>query len=101
MARELREVVFVDGVRTAFGKAGPKGGWFWKTRADDMAVKVVRELLRRNPEIPPERIGDVILAGDGAGRRPGPDARPRRRRCSPACRTRCRASPSTACARAR
>src|SRR5919107_4549999 len=27
-----------------------------------MAVKVVRELLRRNPAIPPERIGDVILA---------------------------------------
>ena len=60
-ARELREVVFVDGVRTAFGKAGPKGQ-FWRTRADDMAVKVVRELLRRNPEIPPERIGDVVLA---------------------------------------
>ena len=27
-----------------------------------MGVKVVRELLRRNPEIPPERIGDVVLA---------------------------------------
>src|SRR3989449_8019709 len=61
MARELREVVFVDGVRTAFGRAGPKG-MFWKTRADDMAVKVVRELLRRNPQIPAERIGDVIFA---------------------------------------
>ncbi|HVM17353.1 MAG TPA: thiolase family protein [Gaiellaceae bacterium] len=61
MARELREVVYVDGVRTAFGKAGPKG-LFWRTRADDMAVKVVRELLRRNPEIPPERIGDVVMA---------------------------------------
>src|SRR5215510_13777459 len=61
MARELREVVYVDGVRTAFGKAGP-GGLFWKTRADDMAVKAVRELLRRNPSVPPERIGDVILA---------------------------------------
>ena len=45
---ERREVVFVDGVRTAFGRAGPQG-IFWKTRADDMAVKVVRELLRRNP----------------------------------------------------
>src|SRR6476646_9653074 len=61
MARELREVVYVDGVRTAFGKAGP-GGLFWKTRADDMGVKVVRELLRRNPEIPADRIGDVVLA---------------------------------------
>jgi acetyl-CoA acyltransferase len=57
----VREVYFVDGVRTPFGKAGPKG-LFWKTRADDMAVKAVRELLRRNPEIPAERIGDVIMA---------------------------------------
>jgi len=61
MARELREVVFVDGIRTAFGKAGP-GGLFWKTRADDMAVKALRELLRRNPAAPPERIGDVVMA---------------------------------------
>ena len=61
MARALREVVFVDGVRTPFGKAGPDG-WYWRTRADDMAVKVVRELLRRNPSVPPERIGDVALA---------------------------------------
>jgi acetyl-CoA acyltransferase len=61
VARELREVVYVDGLRTAFGRAGPKG-LFWKTRADDMAVKVVRELLRRNPSLPPERIGDVIFA---------------------------------------
>src|SRR5437763_8123507 len=58
---ERREVVFVDGVRSAFGRAGPQG-IFWKTRADDMAVKVVRELLRRNPAVAPERIGDVIFA---------------------------------------
>jgi acetyl-CoA acyltransferase len=57
----VRDVYFIDGVRTAFGKAGP-GGAFWKTRADDMGVKVVRELLRRNRQIPPERIGDVIMA---------------------------------------
>ena len=61
MARTLREVVYVDGVRTAFGKAG-ESGLFWKTRADDMGVKVVRELLRRNPELPPERIDDVVFA---------------------------------------
>src|SRR6202795_676030 len=59
--REAREIFFIDGVRTPFGKAGPKGQ-YWRTRADDMGVKAVRELLRRNPEIPPERIGDVVLA---------------------------------------
>jgi acetyl-CoA acyltransferase len=59
--RELREVYYVDGVRTAFGRAGPKGV-FWRTRADDMGVKVVRELLRRNPALPPERIDDAVMA---------------------------------------
>src|SRR5438067_11147293 len=58
---QAREVLFVDGVRTPFGKAGPKGQ-YWRTRADDMGVKAVRELLRRNPGIPVERIGDVVLA---------------------------------------
>jgi acetyl-CoA acyltransferase len=58
---ELRDVVYVDGARTAFGRAGP-GGAFWKTRADDMAVKVVRELVRRNPGATPERIDDVVFA---------------------------------------
>ncbi len=55
------DVFYIDGVRTAFGRAGPKGV-FWRTRADDMAVKVVREVLRRNPQLPPERIGDVVFA---------------------------------------
>ena len=59
--RELREVFYVDGVRTAFGRAGPKGV-FWRTRADDLGVKVVRELLRRNPTLPAERIDDVVMA---------------------------------------
>jgi acetyl-CoA acetyltransferase family protein len=59
--REARDVLFVDGVRTPFGKAGPKGQ-FWRTRADDLAVKAVRALLRRNPAIPVERIGDVAFA---------------------------------------
>jgi acetyl-CoA acyltransferase len=58
---ERREVVFVDGVRTAFGRAGPQG-IFWRTRADDMAVKVVREVLRRNPGVEPGHIGDVVFA---------------------------------------
>ena len=61
MAREAPEVFFVDGVRTPFGKAGPKGQ-YWRTRADDLGVKAVRELLRRNPQIPVERIGDVAFA---------------------------------------
>jgi len=59
--RQLRDVVFVDGVRTPFGKAGPKG-MYHVTRADDLIVKCIRELLRRNPNLPPERVDDVAIA---------------------------------------
>lgn len=60
-ARAVRNVVFVDGVRTPFGKAGPKG-IYAETRADDLVVKVIRELLRRHPELPPERVDEVAIA---------------------------------------
>ncbi|SFL08702.1 thiolase family protein [Geodermatophilus ruber] len=61
MSRSLREVVFVDGVRTPFGKAGPKG-IYAETRADDLVVRVIRELLRRNPALPAERVDEVAIA---------------------------------------
>ena len=54
-------VVFVDGVRTPFGRAGEKG-MYWKTRADDLIVSAIIGLLERNPAIPPERIDDVAIA---------------------------------------
>src|SRR5690606_33359152 len=57
----VRDVVFVEGVRTPFGKARPDG-LFAETRADDLAVKSVRELLRRRPELPAERISEVAIA---------------------------------------
>jgi len=59
--RTLQDVVFVEGVRTPFGKAGEKGQYF-QTRADDLIVKVIRELLRRHPELPPARIDEVAVA---------------------------------------
>jgi acetyl-CoA acyltransferase len=59
--RSLREVVFVDGVRTPFGKAGPKG-IYAETRADDLVVRVIRELMRRNPSLPAERVDEVAIA---------------------------------------
>jgi acetyl-CoA acyltransferase len=54
-------VVFVDGVRTPFGKAGPKG-MYAGTRADDLVIRCIRELLRRHPELPGERVDEVALA---------------------------------------
>ncbi len=59
--RALRDVVFVDGVRTPFGKAGPNG-MYAETRADDLVVRVIRELMRRHPELPPERVDEVAIA---------------------------------------
>jgi acetyl-CoA acyltransferase len=61
MSRSLREVVFVDGVRTPFGKAGPTG-IYAETRADDLVVRCIRELLRRNPALPADRVDEVAIA---------------------------------------
>lgn len=55
------EVVFVDGVRTPFGRAGEKG-MYWQTRADDLVVKAMIGLLERNPGIPRERFDEVAIA---------------------------------------
>lgn len=57
----MREVVFVDGVRTPFGRAGEKG-MYWGTRADDLAVKALQGLLERNPGLPLDRVDDVGIA---------------------------------------
>ncbi|NIH52672.1 acetyl-CoA acyltransferase [Lysinibacter cavernae] len=57
----VNDVVFVDGVRTPFGRAGEKG-MFWNTRADDLVVKAMVGVLERNPQLPTERIDDVAIA---------------------------------------
>jgi len=59
--RTVHDVVFVDGVRTPFGRAGEKG-MYAETRADDLVVACIRELLRRNPSLPPERVEEVAVA---------------------------------------
>ena len=58
---ERAEVVFVDGVRTPFGRAGEKG-MYWQTRADDLVVKAIIGLLERNPNVPKDRIDEVAIA---------------------------------------
>ena len=55
------QVVFVDGVRTPFGRAGDKG-MYWDTRADDMIVSAMIGLLGRNPNLPPDQIDEVAVA---------------------------------------
>ncbi|WP_144717842.1 thiolase family protein [Agrococcus jejuensis] len=60
-ASVAHDVVFVDGVRTPFGRAGEKG-MYWQTRADDLAVKALVGLLERNPSLPTDRIDEVAVA---------------------------------------
>ncbi len=54
-----RDVVFVEGVRTPFGKAG---SLYEETRADDLVVNCIRELMRRHPELPGDRVDEVAIA---------------------------------------
>jgi acetyl-CoA acyltransferase len=58
---ERAEVVFVDGMRTPFGRAGEKG-MYWQTRADDLITKAMIGLLERNPSVLHDRIDDVAIA---------------------------------------
>src|SRR5690625_1095190 len=61
MALHGRDVVLVDAARSPFGRARPEG-IYAQTRADDLAVAVVRDLLRRNPGLPAQRLGEVAIA---------------------------------------
>lgn len=54
-------VVFVDGVRTPFGRAGEKG-MYWNTRSDDLVVKAMMGLLERNTKLDVTKVDDVAIA---------------------------------------
>lgn len=56
---ELKDAYFVDGVRVWYGKARPDG-FYHTTRADDMVTKTIRELMRRNPDVPWDEVDDNI-----------------------------------------
>ena len=63
---ELRNVVLVDGARSAFGRGGR--GQLVATRLDDAAGHVVRSLMERNPKVSPWMIEDIGLGNVmGAG----------------------------------
>jgi len=54
-----REVVIVSAVRTPVGKA--KRGSLTTVRPDDMAATVIKELLKRTPNLDPAEIDDVVI----------------------------------------
>lgn len=55
----MREVVIVDALRTAVGKA-PRGT-LKDQRTDDLAATVIKDLLARHPEVNPAEIEDVVI----------------------------------------
>lgn len=63
------EAFIIDGIRTPIGNFG---GTLSEVRADDLAVVVLKELLKRNPKIDPALIEDVIL---GCANQAGEDNR--------------------------
>ncbi|MFN0203575.1 MAG: 3-oxoadipyl-CoA thiolase [Bacteroidia bacterium] len=59
----------IDGIRTPIGSFG---GTLAQVRTDDLAAYVLRELVKRNPQIPAEQYGDVFM---GCANQAGEDNR--------------------------
>jgi acetyl-CoA acyltransferase len=54
----MKEVVIVDAVRTPMGRS--RGGIFRNVRAENLSAEVINALLRRNPEVSPAEVEDVV-----------------------------------------
>jgi 3-oxoadipyl-CoA thiolase len=65
----LETVVVIDAVRTPIGRYG---GGLSSIRPDDLAAKVIRAILDRNPAVVPEAIEDVLM---GCANQAGEDNR--------------------------
>jgi len=65
----MTNAYIVDGVRTAVGNMT---GGLSEVRADDLAAIVIAELIKRNPQLDPSRITDVIM---GCANQSGDDNR--------------------------
>ncbi|MBT00739.1 MAG: acetyl-CoA C-acyltransferase FadA [Oceanospirillaceae bacterium] len=58
MSLKPTDVVIVDGLRTPMGRS--KGGAFRNVRAEALSAATITGLLKRNPEVDPNQIEDVI-----------------------------------------
>lgn len=58
MSLQPRDIVIVDGVRTAMAKA--KNGAFRNVRAEELSAEVMRALLKRNTGLNPVEIDDIV-----------------------------------------
>ena len=55
----MEEAYIIDGIRTPIGSFR---GTLSPIRTDDLAAMVIKKLVERNPEIPKDKIDDVILS---------------------------------------
>ena len=65
----MKEAYIIDGIRTPIGNFG---GTLSKVRTDDLSALCIKELAKRNPELPTKSIDDVIL---GCANQAGEDNR--------------------------
>ena len=71
----MKEAFIVDAVRTPIGNLG---GSLAGVRTDDLGALVIRELIKRNPNVVAEEIEDVIF---GCANQAGEDNRNVARMC--------------------
>ncbi len=71
----MKEAYIIDGIRTAIGKFK---GTLSSVRTDDLGAMVIKELVKRNPNIPKEAYADVIM---GCANQAGEDNRNVARMC--------------------
>lgn len=72
----MKEAYIIDGIRTAIGNFC---GTLAPVRTDDLGALVIKELVKRNPNIPLEAYDDVIM---GCANQAGEDNRNVARMCS-------------------
>ena len=70
LIKNMKQVYIIDYIRTPIAKF--QGGFTSEVRADDLAAIVLKEIVKRNPQIPAEEIEDVIL---GCANQAGEDNR--------------------------
>jgi acetyl-CoA acyltransferase len=58
MSLNPRDVVIIDGVRSAMGRS--KGGMFRQVRADTLSAELIKALFKRSPAVDPAEVEDVI-----------------------------------------
>jgi len=58
MSLNPRDVLIIDGVRSAMGRS--KGGMFRNVRAEALSAELIKALFRRNPALDPAEVEDVI-----------------------------------------